>query len=96
MTAGRQGEDTASEVAAESTDGGATIEAAAENERVDFAIERDITVEEARRGIITRSSVPRPLLSPTIDDASTNLAEALRFRHLPLLILKSVGTMYTL
>ena len=52
MTAGRQGEDTASEVAAESTDGGATIEAAAENERVDFAIERDITVEEARRGII--------------------------------------------
>ena len=68
------------------------VEATAEDERVVFATERDVTVEEARRGIVTRSSVPRPLLSPTIDDASSNLAGARRFRPLPLLILKSVGT----
>ena len=72
------------------------VEATAEDERVDFANERDVTAEEARRGIVTRSPVPRPLLSPTIDDASSNLAGARRFRPLPLLILKSVGTMYTL
>ena len=61
---------------AESTEGGATIEPAAEDERVNFATVRDVTVEDARRGIVTRSSVPRLLLSPTIDDASSNLAGA--------------------
>ena len=82
--------------------GGATIEdvpwvkATAEDERVDLATEREVVVKEALRRVVPRSSVPRLLRSPTIVDISSNLAGARRFRPLLLLILKSVGKMYTL
>ena len=82
--------------------GGATIEdvqwvkAAAEDERVDLATELEVVVEEALRGVVPRSSVLRLLRSPTIVDISSNLAGARGFRPLLLLILKSVGKIYTL
>ena len=64
---------------------GATIEdvpwvkGAAEDKRVDLATEREGVVEEALRGVVPRSSVPRLLRSPTIVDISSNLAVARRF-----------------
>ena len=102
-TAGRQGEGMGCEVAtAEMIRGGATIEdvpfvkAAVGDEWVDLATELEVVVEEAIRGVVPRSSVPRLLWSPTIVDISSNLAGARRFRPLLLLILKSVGKMYPL
>ena len=102
-TAGRQGEGMGCEVATvEMIGGGATIEdvpwvkAAAEDERVDLATELEVVIEEALRGVVPRSSVLRLLRSPTIVDISSNLAGARRFRPLLLLILKSVGKIYTL
>ena len=81
-TAGRLGKGMGSEVViAEMIGGGATIEdvtwvkAAADDELVDLAMEREVVVEDALLGIVPRSSVPRLLRSPTLSSSATAHSE---------------------